>query len=98
MKLRVQFERVNDYRGIKGQIEAFVIQNGQRGANILAKRRVTTLESAKMEVRSKMYMHEVEFLPFDDPWKEPPKLPPLKTPRDNYGIKGVGPAPKRDAL
>lgn len=95
MKLQIKLSRKEDYRGSKGPLQAFIIQEGFKGPNLLSKRSITNIDSAKLEVRSKLHQHEVEFLPFEDPWKPNLNDKAVATPRDNYGLKGTGPAPKR---
>ena len=55
MKIRVRIEQTND------GLQAWVIQEGRRGANLIKKRRTYGVSIAKNDVLTKLRGCEVEF-------------------------------------
>jgi len=88
MNLTVQIAwKHNEYTDSE-HLEAWVIQDGKRGAkNLLAGRQFTKLDSAHLEIQSKLAGHKLTVLDPPEP-KESPAIP-LTTARDDYGMKGV---------
>lgn len=87
MNLTVKIERkLNDFTQ-NWYYEAHVIQDGVKGeVNILAGRRFTKLDSARMQIQTKLQGHAITFI---DPPTAEQQAPPLKSARDNYGMGGV---------